>query len=437
MPDRPFRPTSLEGEVREELDFHVEERARELMGQGWGEAEAWREARRRFGDVERIRRESGRLRRSARTREQGRGMMRAMGQDVVLAVREVTRQRGLSALVVVTLALGIGFATALFSVVDGVLLRPLPYGEPDRLVYVWQNDRATGTEREPMGTADYFDFRDRTRSFEGVGLWGTYRASLLREGAEPLQINAAVVNADVGRVLGIEPALGRGIGPEEAEGRAGEVVVLAHELWRDGFGARPDIVGERVDLDGVSTEVIGVLPPRATVAMGEAVHAWRPLDLTPATATRSPHAYTAVARLAGVASLEAAQREAADLARTMEAEDAENLNRGALVEPVDQYLRGDARGVLAGLLAAVGILLALTVLNVGNLLLARARARARDTAVHTALGAGGLRMVRRSMVATTLLALAAAGLGGLVAWATLRAMLGLIPSPCWRSASRR
>ena len=354
--------------------------------------------------------------------------MRALGQDVLLAIREITRQRGLSAIVVLTLGLGIGFATALFSVVDGVLLRPLPYVDADRLVYLWQNDRATGTEREPIGSADFYDFRDRTRSFEGVALWGMYSASLLREGVEPLQLGVAVVTADLDRVLGIEPELGRGIGAEEVEGRLGEVVVLTHELWRDGFGADPGAVGTRVVVDGVETEIIGVLPARAAVLMGEGVHAWRPLRLTPASATRSPHAYTAVARLAGGVAVEHAQTEMAALARTLEAEVPENVNRGAFVEPVDRYLRGDARGVMAGLLGAVGVLLVLTVLNVTNLLLARTRARARETAVHTALGAGVARTMRRNLAATTILTLVSAAVGVGVAWATLHAMLGMIPS---------
>src|SRR5690606_21179034 len=133
--------------------------------------------------------------------------------------------------------------------------------------------------------------------------------------------------------------------------------------------------------------VVGVLGPRATVAMGERIDMMRPLSLTPAGATRSPHVYTAVARLTAGSALEVARREMADLAAVMEREDPENTNRGVFVEPVDEYLRGDARTVLAGLLAAVGVLLALTVLNVGNLLLARARDRARDAAVHAALGA--------------------------------------------------
>src|SRR5690606_13313456 len=205
------------------------------------------------GDMERIHRESERLRRSTWARERRRGTIRAFGHDVRLAIREIMRERGLSAVVVMTLALGIGFATALFSVVNGVLLRPLPYVDADRLVYLWQNDRATGTEREPIGSADFFDFRDRTRSFAGVGLWGTYSASLLREGAEPLQLAVAVVSPELGGVLGIQPLLGRGIGTEEAEGRAGEVIVLTEELWREAFGAAPDVVGIRVVLDGVAT----------------------------------------------------------------------------------------------------------------------------------------------------------------------------------------
>lgn len=427
MHDDPLRTDSLDDEVREELEFHVQERARELVAAGWDPGAAEGEARRRFGDVGRIQGESGRLRRSARTRQRGRQMMRGWAEDVGLAVREVRRQPGFSALVVGVLALGIGFATALFSVVDGVLLRPLPYANVERLVYLWQNDRATGTVREPIGSADFFDFRDRSRSFDGMGVWRVDPVNLLRDGAEPMQIAVARVSEDVGRVLGLETVLGRPVGSDDGRGAGAPVAVLGYEFWRDALGADPGVLGSSLTLDEGTVEVVGVLGPRATVAMGERIDMMRPLSLTPAGATRSPHVYTAVARLTAGSALEVARREMADLAAVMEREDPENTNRGVFVEPVDEYLRGDARTVLAGLLAAVGVLLALTVLNVGNLLLARARDRARDAAVHAALGAGTLRLARRSVAATLTLAVAAVVLGAGVARVTLSVVSGLVP----------
>lgn len=354
--------------------------------------------------------------------------MSAWLHDIRLAIRALVRDRGLSTLVVVTLALGIGFATALFSVVDGALLQPLPYADAGRLVYLWQNDRATGTDRENIGSADFYDFRDRTRSYTGVAMWGRYSGSLLRPPAEPLQLDMAVVHHDLDDVLGISPLIGRGISREETEGGGGQVIVLGHELWRAAFDGDRDVLGRTVVLDGVPTEIVGVLPADADVVMGGGVDAWRPLRMTEASATRDPHAYTAVARMAPRTPLADARAELTALAATLEDEEPANANRGAFVEPIDTYLRGDIRPMLWGLFGAVGILLALAVLNVTNLLLARGQARVRDAAVHTALGAGPAHTARRHLAYTLLLTLLAGGLGTLVAFAALGLMSGLAPA---------
>lgn len=420
-------PQRVDREVDEELEFHLEQRVRELVERGWPEAGARAQARASFGDVERIRDESRRLRRSDRARRSRRATFEAFAQDLVLALRSLRRDRGLSALVVLTLALGIGFATALFSVVDGVLLRPLPYADPQGLVYVWQNDRATGTTREAMGSADFYDFRDRTRSFDGIAMWGRYEASLQREGSDPVQLRLAVVHHDLDDVLGVAPAIGRGVTVEETEGSGGSVIVLGDALWRSAFDADPAVVGRDLVLDGVPTRVVGVLPPRASLVMGGDVDAWRPLRMTAAQATRNPHSYRAVARLTAGVTLAAAQDDAGRIAAELEAEDAANTNRGAMVERVDAFLRGDARGTLWALLAAVGVLLALATLNVTNLLLARAAARESDTAVHTALGSGTGRTLRRQLAATLTLSLVASVLGTLLAWVTLGGLTGLMP----------
>lgn len=420
-------PERVDREVDEELAFHIEQRAAELIARGWSAEAARAHAHASFGDVERIRGESRRLRRSDRARRSRRAAFEALAQDARLALRSLRRDPGLSALVVLTLGLGIGFATALFSVVDSVLLRPLPYADAEQLVYLWQNDRATGTAREAMGSADFYDFRDRTRSFEGVAMWGRYEASIQRDGADPVQLRLAVVHHDLDDVLGIVPTIGRGVTVDETEGAGGEVIVLGDGLWRSAFDADPAVVGRDVVLDGVPTRVVGVLPPRASLLMGGDVDAWRPLRMTPAQATRNPHAYRAVARLAPGVTPAAAQADAERLATALEAEDNANANRGALVEPVDDFLRGDARGTLFALLAAVGVLLALATLNVTNLLLARAAARKGDTAVHTALGSGTSRTVRRHLAATLSLSLAASALGALLAWATLGGLGGLMP----------
>ncbi len=426
-PRRLFSATSLDREVREELDFHLEGRVRELVERGWSEPEARREARRRFGNHERIADQCVRVRREAARRETRRGGMEALRHDIRLAVRELVRDRGLAALVILTLGLGIGFATALFSLVDGVLLRPLPYPDASRLVYVWQNDRATGTLREQAGTADFYDFRDRSRSFAGLSMWGTYSASLLRGNAEPLHVNVVTAHHDLASVLGVEPVLGRFITPEETEGGGSPVAVLTNRFWRSAFDASPDVLGETVALDGHPTQIVGVLPAGADVVMGGSTDVWTPFRMTAAQATRNPHYATVVGRLGDGVPLERARSEMTRIAAALEQEVPANANRGAFVEPATDFLRGDVSRMLWALFGSVGVLLLLATLNVTNLLLARATARSRESAVHTALGAGGLRTARRNLAVTLLLSVGAGVLGVGVAWVALRVTLVMVP----------
>jgi predicted permease len=421
-------------EVEEELRFHLQAREEELLRAGWSRQEAAREARRRFGDLAAVRIRSRALRAQAVRRRRWREARDGLGQDVRLAWRELARDRGISALVVTTLALGAGFATALFSLVDTVLLRPLPYPEPDRLVYLWQNDRATGTLREPAGTADFYDFRDRTRSFSAVGMFLPGSGTLLSPGGEARSLRLAAVHHDLPGVLGIEPALGRMISREETEGGGAEVVLLTDPLWRGLFSGDPSVVGRTVVLDDVPREVVGILPPGAGMVMGAAVDAWIPLRVSPAQATRSPHQVTVVARLASGVGLPGAAAEMAALAARMEEEDPENRNRGAFVEPVADYLRGPSGATLVLLQGAVGLLLLLMTLNVTHLLLSRGVARSRDAAVHLALGAGAGRVARRAMLSTFLLCLAGTGVGLGVALLLLDLLAPLVP-PAMRPTS--
>lgn len=421
------RPERVDTEVDEELRFHLEGRIRELVAEGWTEEDARREAARRFGDLDRIRTDCRAFRRETVQRRRRRGGMEAWGQDVRLAFREIIRDRGLSALVVVTLALGIGFATALFSVVDGVLLRPLAYESPDRLVYVWQNDRATGTTREPAGTADFYDFRERSRAFAGISMFGPWSGSLLRDGAEPRDLSLVAAHHDLAGVLGVEPAIGRFVTAAETEGGDGSTMVLTDRFWRAEFDADPGVLGTVVRLNGEPFDIVGVLPPGADAVMGGGIDAVTPLVMTAAQATRSPHYVTVVGRLAPGVELETARSEMTEIAARLEEEVPANANRGAFVEPVAAYLRGDVAGTLWALMGAVGVLVLLAGLNVTNLLLARASARSRESAVHSALGAGALRTARRNLSATLLLTGLAGLLGVGVASLSLRVLLEMVP----------
>ncbi len=195
-------------DVEEELRFHIEEKVGELVRDGWSEDRARREVMRRFGDYTTV---EAACRKYSRQRVEPRGwttMMDSLGQDARLAFRTLVKNWGFSTVVAVTLALGIGATTAIFSIVNGVLLAPLPYHDADDLTVVWQNDRATGTIRENASTADYFDFVERSRSFESLAMVGQGAGNLTRGDDEPHWLNSAVVTPQPGRRAGRQPPAG-------------------------------------------------------------------------------------------------------------------------------------------------------------------------------------------------------------------------------------
>ncbi len=420
-------PHRFDREIDEELRFHLEGLVDELVADGWDREAAQTEASRRFGDVDRFRAACRLERRRTARRTKRRGTMTTWWVDLRIGAKELVRDRGLAVLVVSVLGLGVGFATALFSAVDGALLRDLPYPAPHGLAYVWQNDRATGTEREPAGSADFFDFRERSRSFAELTMWSFGQGNLIREGADPVHVRLARVRADVDDVLGVSPALGRFVSMDEAAGAGSPVTVLTWDFWQAAFDGDPGVLGRVVTLDGVGTEIVGVMPDGWAAALTQPADALVPLTVRATEANRSPHAYLVAGRLADGVSLEGARGELTDIAAQLEAEVPENANRGAFVESVDEFLRGDSRGVLLALLGAVGLLLLLACLNVANLLVARSIRRTRETAVHTALGADVARTARRNLAGTGLLMAGAAVVAVAVASAALRVMETLAP----------
>jgi predicted permease len=401
--DAGARAPDLEGEIDEELRFHIDGRTEELVAAGWDPEEARARALEQFGDVGRAAARSRRVRRRLRRRRVVAAWWSGLAGDATLALRSVTRRRRLSAAVVVILALGFGFATALFSVVDRVLLTPLPYPEADRLVHIWHADRATGSERERLGSEDFYDFADRTRSFEALSTFRWRTASLLSDDGPPRHINVAEAHHDILDVLGTPPALGRGFTPEDTRPGAPPTVLLTHRLWQEAFQGDRGIVGRTVDLDGVATEVLGVLPPRVQMAMGGGIGMVRALGLSRGEASRDPHYFYVVGRLADGVSRERAEAEVRALGRRMQDEDPANADRVAWTQPLEAYLKGPAGPTLWALLGATGLLLLVGCLNVMNLLVTRSLEQAGDEAVHRAMGASRGRRVRRNVLATLIL----------------------------------
>lgn len=416
-----FPRREIDRDVREELEFHIEERVRELVGRGWDESIARRHVLERFGDVEK----HGEACRDADTQrvddERRRETMEALIRDVRLAARTLGRSPVFTATVVVTLALGIGATTAVFGVLEAVVLRSLPFPQPDRLAVVWQNDRATGTIRENASTADYYDYVERSRTFDDLAMLSSGTAVLQRESAPALQLDATQVSRNLLAVLGIEPQLGRGFIEAEDRPDGPRAVMLTDATWRDLFGGDPSVIGANVLLDqgmlgggdgALSHEVVGVLPPGIDFPSAE-TDVWLPIRQSPSVATRPNHWIRVVGRVGEGVAMEAAQAEMAQIMADLEVEyPDDNTNRGAFVEPLSDVGRGDARATLWTLFAAVIAVLAIASVNVANLLLARGAGRMKELAVLTAVGAGK-RDVRRRFFAEALLVTGGASLLGI------------------------
>ncbi len=423
-----FPRRMIETDVRDEISFHVEERVRALVASGWDEARARAHVLGRFGDLDAVEAACRRYDAERVRGETGRMAMEAWIRDGRLALRGMKRSPAFTAAVVLTLAVGIGATTAVFSVVQGVLLRPLPFPEAERLVMVWENDRATGTTRENVSALDYYDFVERARGFESMAMYWRNSAVLQRPGSEPTHLNTARITRNLPEVLGTPLQLGRSFTPEEDSPGGPAAAILSDRLWHGAFEADPAVLGSTVVVDDVAHTVVGV-GGRGVEFPASDTDVWTPLQHAPTMATRQSHYLSVVARLASGTDLVAAQAEMSRIMAELEAEYPEaNTNRGAFVERLSDVGRADVRLTLWVLLASVLALLAIACVNVANLLLARGAGRLRELAVHAALGAGAGQLRRRFFVEGMLLALLGAAGGVFLAGAGVRALTAVAPS---------
>ncbi len=340
--------------------------------------------------------------------------MRKFGDDLHLALRSLARQPGFAAAVVATLALGIGGNVALFSVVDGVLLKPLPYADPDRLVIVWENDRLRGTDREAASAPDYLDLVEQSRSFETMAA-RTGQNRTLGTAADPAHVSSARVSSTYFPLLGVRPVLGRILDAADERPGAERVLVLTERLWRERFAAAPDVVGRSVLLDGTAATIVGVVPDRATIS-GLREEMFEPLAFDADEQNRGMHNFRVFARLKPEATVASAQADAsAVMARLERAYPDDNAGRGAWVRPLADEVLGGARPALLLLFGAVALLLLLACASAANLVLARGISRERELAVRTSLGAAPLRIFRLLLTESLLLAVLGGALGTLLA----------------------
>lgn len=363
----------------------------------------------------------------------GRVLLEAVRRDVVGAGRKLRRSPGFTAVTASILAIGIGGTTALFSFVDGVLLKPLPFHQPDRLVGVWLTSPAWGMTWLNVTPGTYFTFREANRTFEDIAVWKN-RQVAVAFGGEAEKVPAMMITDGMFGVLGVEPALGRGFTADDDRPGASLTLVIGYEYWRDRLGGDPSVIGSTLTVDGAVGEVIGVAPP------GLRILRFHPAVYLPARWDRSPpgmsdFSYQAIARLEpGVTLRQATDDVGRMIPLTVERypggmslEQVRAARIGPRLRTLKEELVGDVTTPLWFLLLATGLVLTIAGANVANLLLVRAEGRQREAAVRTAIGASRSQLVRELLVESLTLGCLGGTVGVGLAFLGVRALRGLLP----------
>jgi putative ABC transport system permease protein len=414
-----FRKERSERELAAEMQCHLQLHIEENLHVGMTPQQARREALMKLGGLE----QTKELYRERR----GLPLLETLLQDLRYGLRTLRRNTGFTSVAILTLALGIGANTAIFSVVDAVLLRSLPFRGPERLVLVWNRGaEAAGGDRTPLAVSDVLDWRAQSRSFDEIGAFQS-RSFNYVGGSSPEWIQAASVTANFFSLLGVQPELGRNLLPDDEHPGAHPVALLSDGFWRSRFASDPNVVGRSISLDGDSYVVIGVAPPHIDFPSKDAA-LWAVLQFKSPT-RRGPYFLTGIARLKNGVSLQAARAEVNTIKTSFPSGqhmiNGQQFNFNVL--PINEFIVGDVRLALLALMAAVTLVLFIAAVNVANLMLVRSATRIKEMSLRAALGASRSRIIRQLLTESILLALASGVIGVLLAAAGARLLLKLAP----------